>query len=243
VKNFPEYLYLALSLEYNFDEMKKLITALSPFSKDWPNLKKFWWHRLFIVLFWFLIIIVFAIAYFSFSSINELPLNQVDIKNNLRKYASTQSKGETNDLIPGFLALPGELGELDNTDKKVTRIYTNLSNSICNNDIVANIDSVAAEIKNKVSAYKTDDVNELAAGIKKKIETDRRNGELGANEKVYCLISQDDTTALSPVIIKFQPNFLFYLRNIVLAGITALIGSYIVQFLYYKIFLYVIFGD
>ena len=193
------------------------------------GLNKKWWHRLIKVSFFFSLIIVFLYSLaISLSSTTPNTRNSTII-NNLKDFTSSSDFSVVN-TIPSFLEIKGELGCYNPDTSEID--YVNeylLEESFCSYDIAYRADDAASFFnRNNPGANYTRD----------KLETILNKG----TEKGNCLIKKD-VDCQSRNIVKYSKASLFYTEAIFYSLIPVLIWGVLGLVFYYRLFLYIIFGN
>lgn len=193
------------------------------------GLNKKWWHRLIKVAFFFSLIIVllFSLA-ISLSSTTPNARNSTIISN-LRDFTASSDLSTVN-TIPSFLEINGELG-CYNPDKSEIDYVSKylLEESFCSYDIVYRADDAVSFFNRN-----TPGANYTRDGLSKILNKD--------TNKRYCLIKKD-IDCQSRNIVKYNKASLFYIEAIFYSLIPVLIwGAFGIVF-YYRLFLYIIFGN
>lgn len=204
----------------------KIRKILFPLSGPKAFLTQKWWHRLFIVIFSILILIILLSSLGILNEELEKNENNIYIYNNLREFSKNSDPATTN-TVPSFLAQKGQVGCLDNNILRDISTYYLEEKSVCSSDVLKNIKQIAArlnEIHN--TNYSTDTYEE---GLKNTTETR------------YCFISAD-VNCSSDKIIMYKKSNIYYLTVVGYSlGITYL-ASLLLQLIYFKGFIYIVYG-
>lgn len=201
---------------------------LFPFISNYLFLTEKWWHRFFVVIYVILMIIVLLISALIFSSVVDENQHNITIKNNLREFSKNSEKTIAN-TIPLFLNQADKIACFESSKISYLSRYDLETKSICSSDIESNADKIA-------QSYLKD--HTASVDEKKKLILDILAKD---SEKRYCFIHNDMKCA-SDKIISYNRNPLFYLQVFAYSLIVACLFSYILQILYYKGLIYIIYG-
>lgn len=193
------------------------------------GLDKKWWHRLIKVAFFFSLIIVFLSSLaISLSSTTPNTRNSTII-NNLRDFTASSDFSIVN-TVPSFMAIKGELGCFNPDANEISYVSEYLlEESFCSYDIVYRVDDAVRFFnRNTPGADYTRD------GLSKILNKD--------TDKRYCLIKKD-IDCQSRNIVKYNKASLFYIEAIFYSLIPVLIWGALGIVFYYRLFLYIIFGN
>lgn len=193
------------------------------------GLNKKWWHRLIKVAFFFSLIIVFLFSLaISLSSTTTNTRNSTIISN-LRDFTASSDFSTVN-TIPSFLEINGELGCYNPEKSEIDYVSEYLlEGSFCSYDIVYRVDDAVSFFnRNNPGANYTRD------GLSKILNKD--------TNKRYCLIKRG-IDCQSRNIVKYNKASLFYIEAIFYSLIPVLIWGALGIVFYYRLFLYIIFGN
>lgn len=189
-----------------------------------------WWHRFLKVAFLFSLVITFLISFaISFTTISPTK-NNTTIINNLRDYTASNSFS-TDNTIPAFLEMSGDLGCYDPTTNNISYVGEYyLEKSYCNYDFITNADKVV-DFFNKQFPEK----NFTKEGLFNKI----LNKD---TEKRYCLIDKD-ASCKSDKIVKYNKTTMFYIEAIFYSLLAVIIWGFFWSLFYHRVFLYILYGN
>lgn len=173
----------------------------------------------------FLLSIVFSSGIIPDSIVN------FKIKNNLRDFSKNSDVSITN-TVPAFLNQHGKFGCLQNNKIEYISTYILENKSICNADIKLNLDETAKTI-NSMAEYKLTPVEEVKKSILEKLYEN--------NEKRYCFIHKDISCS-SDKIVNYRLNSFYYLQTATYSLLSTYLFSLLVQIIYFKGFIYIIYG-
>ena len=194
------------------------------------NLQEKWWHRFFVVLFTIFLISFFLVFLLIMSeAIPEKSFN-VDIKYNLREFTKTSSKDIAN-TVPAFNLLNYKVGCFE--DDKIKYVsYSALNETVCSSDLRSNIDKVA-EIFLQNNPLIKDTKENAIKEMTKILDED--------TETRYCFVSKN-ANCTSDKIITYKRNPIFYLEVFLASLFSTYLVALILQFVYFKGFIYIIYG-
>lgn len=222
----------------------KIKKALFPFSDHRDSLKAKWWHRLFVVVFAFLIFIgtlsVIAgtiagggVGYYKINS---------KILSNLNEFTAKQDTS-ISDTVSLFTEQYSQIGCLEDSGKiSYVSSYTLENKAYCSADLSAHLPSVADRIireQNPSAVYNTSqyqsDKNGLIQALNQRLSED--------TEKRYCFVNKDIVCSSSSNIVAYKPNILFYLQGLIISAVGLYLFSLFAQLLYFKGLIYIIYGN
>jgi hypothetical protein len=187
-----------------------------------------WWHRLAQVIFTITLVIFFVLSTLSFQSLLPDKSWNTDVLFSIDDYATFSLE---DNAVSAFMDSEGKLGCKGNEGIEYLSTYTLKKKAVCNTDLVENIDTVISELQ------KLDLMPDVSAATLRDPLLERID-EIGANN---CLIHTDvDCSAFD--IVKYEYNHYRYLSIIVLGGLTSIILSLLLLNIYYRGFVYIIFG-
>ena len=200
-----------------------------PFTKHHSFLMNKWWHRFFVVAYVIITLGFLIGSYFiSLESIGEKAFN-ITIKNNLRDFSKNSDKSITN-TVPLFLEQGGKIGCFENNKMAYVSTYGLENETFCSADISAHLDEAAGKIIGDGS---------LTFEKRKELLSEALTND---TEKRYCFIRKEGVDCLSNNIISYERNFIYYLQAIVYSLIATYIFSIILQIVYFKGLIFIIYG-
>ncbi len=207
----------------------KIFSKLSFFRRTDINLGERPWHRVFIVSFVFSIIIFFLFSLLI--AFNHTPENtfNVNIKYNLQDFTRASSKDMAN-TIPAFRPIDYKVGCLNGNKIESVSIIS-LERSVCSPDLRGNIDKVA-EIFIQENYLNASAKEQMVNDMTKFLDEDTNAGNCFLNG-VNCVPDK---------IITYKRNAIFYLEVCFFALLATYLMVFILQFLYFKVFLFIIYG-
>ncbi len=194
------------------------------------NLNSKWWHRFFKVLFVVVIIATLGISYFVASSSIENTFENTDITITLTDY--TKNHPELVNTVPSFLEKNGTLA----CKNDATRGYDYLSDfslknyAVCNNDITTNIDKVFTVLQS------------LDPAVKNTAKDSILQSHIQNSKDSYCLGNKKYFSCGSTHVVKYIKNYIFYWEAVGYAVLTTIIVSLVLLLVYFKGFIYIIYG-
>jgi|GEM_PF-3542563 len=209
----------------------KIKNIIFPLSKHNEFLSEKWWHRLFVVFYFVGIASFLVIAFFiSVSSIGEHSFN-ITVKNNLRDF-SKQNNSSIANTVPLFLEQSDKIGCLENNNVKYVSTYTLENETFCSADIPSHLDEAA----NKIIGNGTLSVEQRRDALSQMLAKD--------TEKRYCFVPivPNSLDCSSDKVIAYNRNTIFYLQAIIYTLIASYIFSLILQVIYFKGLIYIIYG-
>ena len=219
----------------------KIKKIIFPFKSDHKRLQLRWWHRLLVVL--YLLIIFFIIL----TSIY-LGLTQKDIWKGQRVNLTSKVLISLNDFTtrqeisainttPLFIEKYPNIGCLkDHKAIEELSSYEVQREVFCNRDISSNVEEISYEItKNSVALlqYKGKE-DQLVRHINELLSND--------TEKKYCLVPKNFECS-ADAIVAYKNNILFYVIGLAILAIGVYLTSLLLQFLYFRGFIYIIYGN
>lgn len=230
----------------------KIKKVAFPFSESYSFLGEKWWHRFFIVAYVITALATLGIAVaLSIEGVEEKPYN-INIKNNLRDFSKNSDKSVSN-TVPLFLEQGGNIGCLEGNRINYVSTYSLREKTFCSADILTHIDQASRKVltngslNSKSKRIITDeDFNKLNGGSGKVLSEEERNNLLSDviskdSEKRYCFVSADIDCS-SDKIISYNKNVVYYLQVITYSLISVYLVSLFLQVLYYKGFIYIVYG-
>lgn len=199
-----------------------------PFAKKYSFLEKNWWHRLFIVIYLLVISIFFLLSFVIVSENISEKVYNTTVKDNLRNFSKNSEKDITN-TVPIFLKYGAKVGCLEND--KITQIsnYFLDENSFCSPDIPNRIDDASKKLSKNASLSIEDTKVALLSVVAK--DTEVR----------YCFLNKN-LNCSSDKIVSYNKSFIYYLEILLYPLLLTYLTSLLVQILYFKGLMYVIFG-
>lgn len=198
------------------------------------NLKNKWWHRLFVTIYTLILVIIFLISLFIFTSIGIVPPTTWNTNyTTLKTFMNSQTENSGN-AIPSFLNLPGAIGCIAE-NQHIEYVYEpNLRASYCRFNLVSHIDDAASYFHNDF--YLNEDIENIK---QKLLSLDKPT----SGDNSYCFISKDANCHQIGSIVKYKKNAIYYLLAIFWSIITIFIVSFFLQLIYYKGFIFIIYGN
>lgn len=229
----------------------KIKQVILPFSGNYSFLGEKWWHRFFIVAYVITILGALGVAVLvSIDSIEERPYN-INIKNNLRDFSKNSDKSVSN-TVPLFLGQSGDIGCLEGSRINYVSTYTLENKTFCSADILSHLDQASKKVLTSGSLtsepkrFITDEEYDKLGGQVKVLSEDDRSSLLldvisRDSEKRYCFVS-NEIDCSSDKIVSYNKNIVYYLQVIVYSLISVYLASLFLQVLYYKGFIYIVYG-
>jgi hypothetical protein len=194
------------------------------------DLQKKWWHRLLKVIFITFLGLLLPFSYYvSMNSVYENSTN-ISVITNLRDYTKTSSEDNS---IQGFLSVRGSTACLNGNELHYFSEYILSSEGVCNIDMTANIDKVVGVMRSqqRFQKFNTEE-------IRSTVLNELQNGK----ERRYCYmpVSLD---CESKNVVKYYRNYIYYLKPVLLSFLATSSAALLMQILYYRGLIYVIFGS
>ena len=199
------------------------------------NLDKKWWHRLLKVLFFFSFLIVLIISFLLALSSVALNKNNVNVITSLNDFTSSMGDNSSNS-IPPFIGSRGSLGCYDGKNGNIEYVSEyELQNSFCSINLLSRTDEAARFFNSKYpeANYTTYDL------INNIFEYNKNNNK---DNKKYCFITKDLDCSIKS-IVKYEKNWVFYIEALFYAFLSATIWTILWSLFYYKVFLYILYGN
>lgn len=207
----------------------KIKKAVFPFSGTYPLLGEKWWHRFFIVAYVITSLATLGVSVaLSIEGVEEKPYN-INIKNNLRDFSRDSDKSVSN-TVPLFLKQSGSIGCLDGDRINYVSTYALEKGSFCSAEISSHIDEAANKIVGDGS---------LTFEKRKELLSEALNKD---TQKRYCFVHKESIDCLSENVISYDKNVVYYLQVIAYSLISVYVVSLLLQILYYKGFIYIVYG-
>lgn len=230
----------------------KIKKVIFPFSGSYSLLEEKWWHRFFIVAYVITTLATLGIAVaLSIEGVEEKPYN-INIKNNLRDFSKNSDTSVSN-TVPLFLEQGGNIGCLEDNRIKYVAVDTLEKKTFCSADILTHIDQASRKVLTSGSLNSEskriitdEEFNNLNGGPGKVLSGEERNNLLldvisRDSEKRYCFVSADIDCS-SDRIVSYSKNIVYYLQVIAYSLVTVYLVSVFLQVLYYKGFIYIVYG-
>jgi hypothetical protein len=200
-----------------------------PFANNKTFLSEKWWHRFFVIIY-IIILCIFSIAtvLISLGMVKEEIFN-TNIKNNLRDFTKNSDKSVAN-AVPLFLEQGNKIGCLENSKISYISTYTLETKVFCNADIPGHLDEASRFYANLITGSST---GELKNALSEVLSKD--------TEKRYCFMHKD-LDCSSDKVISYSRNAIYYAQVIGYSLIAVYFFSLILQVLYFKGLIYIIYG-
>jgi hypothetical protein len=157
----------------------------------------------------------------------------ISIKYNLQEFTKNSSRDIAN-TIPAFNLLDYKIGCLNGSNIDYVSDYA-LKKSICSSDVRSNIKEITEfMLLDSEQAYSDYNKQTLEKAVIEKIDE--------SNEKRNCFIHKDVKCA-SDKIVAYKKNIIFYLEQILISIFFILLFVLILQVVYFKGFIYIIYGN
>jgi len=210
---------------------------LLPFVENRSDLESKWWHRFFKVAFVLSLVLVALTAlvgfYSAYYNSGGTPVKDVRIINNLKDFTKSSSPNIKNTL-PLFLDQSGKLGCLNPESKRISYLNTwGLEKNItCNADIVENFESIIDIMEARYAGSPEADIRD---SLLKALAGDTRPR--------YCFVGTG-VGCSSEYIVKYERQLSPHTCAVIVGSSigVALIWFYVWTAIYYKLFIYIVFG-
>lgn len=225
----------------------KFKSVLSWLFRDSLQLQKHWWHRLVKVIFLSVFFLVSIASYIAVISAPDRALmreHNITIKNSLYDFTANYTGGDSENTIPKFFEQEGEVGVLVNKKIEYISSYT-LGNSFC----VKTPEKYKEAI---VRLYYDDYKKGLSYGQTpaplegfSKLAQEKLFEDSTRKCFLYGLKDEDlkKIENLSKNIVNYKPNFIFYVEATIAIPIICILWFIFFALIYYRLFLYVIYGN
>lgn len=225
----------------------KYIKLKSLLFRDNLELDKKWWHRLVKVIFlslFFLISIVSYIAVVADPDTELLSKHNTSVKNTLYQFTENYKGEDYENTIPKFFEQNGNFGVL--VDKKIEYVSSySLGKSFCLKTPEKYLDGIAKIIYTNIplKTGKSFSSTQTLEWFSKETE---KNFYEDITRKCYLFDANDDIKNiedLSKKIISYKPNAIFYIEATLLISLIALISFVLFALIYYRLILYIVYGN